>query len=216
MAGIKITKRIVDAAEPRDKRYTIFDSDLRGFGLRVFPSGQKSWVLEYRPEGGGRRAAKRRLTIGTVGDLTPDEARSFAKRKRAEAVKGEDPQAIKNANRAALTVKEISIRFLTDHMEAKRKLSTTSHYRDIIDRLIIPAIGNRRAKDVTRGDVAKLHLELRQTPYQANRMIAVLGSIYSFASKTASSKRVSARPAISKNTKSNRASGIYRRMSWSV
>jgi hypothetical protein len=61
---VKLTKRVVDGSQPGDSRYTIFDSSIPGFGLRVYPSGEKSWVFEYRPGEGGRRVPKKRITIG--------------------------------------------------------------------------------------------------------------------------------------------------------
>lgn len=69
----KLTKRLVDAAEPRAVRYTMFDGGeggIKGFGLRVFPSGKKSWVFEYRAGAGGRRETKKRITIGSATDFT--------------------------------------------------------------------------------------------------------------------------------------------------
>ena len=71
----KLGKKTVNEAEVRPTRYTIFDADVRGFGLRVFPSGQKSWVLEYKNIEGGRKASTRRITIGKVSEFTPEEAR---------------------------------------------------------------------------------------------------------------------------------------------
>src|SRR5262245_61122218 len=62
----RITKRAVDAAEPRDQEYFLWDRQLLGFGLRVLPSGVKSYVAKYRL-GPGRRAPVRRVTIGKHG-----------------------------------------------------------------------------------------------------------------------------------------------------
>ena len=78
MATASLTKRTVDAALPKSGRYTIFDKSLTGFGLRVFPSGEKSWVIEYRPGPRGRKTAKRRYTIGSAATIPPDEAREQA------------------------------------------------------------------------------------------------------------------------------------------
>ena len=92
MSEIKITKRVVDAALPRASRYTLFDSLIPGFGLRVFPTGVKSWVFRYRPGAGGRNAEQKSITIGRVGEFTPDQARKRADALRATVKHGDDPQ----------------------------------------------------------------------------------------------------------------------------
>jgi integrase len=183
MDRTKLTKRIADAAEPRDSRYTIFDSVLSGFGLRVFPSGAKSWVLEYRPGEGGRRVAKRRVTIGRYGDLTPEQARKAAEKLLASVRMGQDPQGEKSALRASPTVAELAAAFMEGHVQSKRKAKTGSLYEGLFRRTILPAIGNLKARDLTRARVAKLHLSLRDTPYQANRVVAVIGSMYGYGQK---------------------------------
>jgi integrase len=186
MASLKLTKRVVDGAQPRDSRYTLFDAGeggVKGFGLRVFPSGKKSWIFEYRAGGGGRQSAKKRITIGSVGDFTTDEARRRADMLRAKTKIGEDPQAEKSETRKAMTVAELSAIFLADHVESKRKLSTHGHYEDILERIVLPAIGTMKAKDVSRADVARIHLAWRRTPFQANRMLAIVGSMYGFAGR---------------------------------
>jgi hypothetical protein len=74
----RITKRTVDSARPRDKPFIIFDAAVKGFGVRVMPTGARSFVLEYRPGAGGRSVAKRRLTLGRYGAMTVDQARTAA------------------------------------------------------------------------------------------------------------------------------------------
>ena len=71
----KLTKRTVDALSPRQKQYVEYDANLTGFGVAVYPSGIKSWICEYRPHGGGRGVAKKRVTLGKVTQLTPEQAR---------------------------------------------------------------------------------------------------------------------------------------------
>jgi Arm DNA-binding domain len=60
--SVKLTKRTVDALTPRNRPFIAFDADLKGFGLRVMPTGSKTFILEYRPGAGGRGVAKRRLS----------------------------------------------------------------------------------------------------------------------------------------------------------
>jgi Arm DNA-binding domain len=68
----KLTKRNVDALKPQAKAFVAYDSELQGFGVRVMPSGHKSFIVEYRPHGGGRSVTTRRLTLGALGALTTD------------------------------------------------------------------------------------------------------------------------------------------------
>jgi len=101
----KLTKRTVDAMRATDTRFIVWDTDLPGFGLRVEPTGRKTFVARYRA-GGGRTGALRQATIGRYGPLTTDEARRKAKRLLGLAAGGGDPvgekrQAQKGASRSA-------------------------------------------------------------------------------------------------------------------
>jgi integrase len=182
MHGKPITKRHVDALLPTNREYFVWDRDLKGFGLRVQPTGEKSYVVKYRP-GGGRKAPTRRVTLGRVGTITPDEARKLAKVKLGSVAYGLDPAAVKAAERGALTLKELADLFLSEHVEAKRKPATASHYRDILQRIVLSELGTRQGEKVTTADLARLHVRMKNRPYQANRMLAVVGSLYAFAGK---------------------------------
>lgn len=183
MAEVRITKRVVDGAEPRAVRYTIFDSALPGFGLRVFPTGAKSWIFEYRPGAGGKGVDKKRVTIGKASDLTPDRARKLAEQLRAGVIRGEDPMAMKAAQRAAPTVADLADAFLKDHVADKRENSTYVHYKDLLDRIVLPAVGKVKAIDLDHAEVAKLHKAWKKTPFQANRILAVISSMYSYGAR---------------------------------
>ena len=179
----KLTKREVDKSEPRASRYTVFDDELKGFGLRVSPTGAKSWVVEYRPDQGGRRTSKRRLTLGNAATLTPDEARRAARLELAKIRLGNDPLEQRKEGRLAPTVSEVARAYLSDQARAKRKARTAEHYRDVIERIVLPDLGTSKAAAVTRSDLAKLHLKWKHTPTQANRMLAIVSSLYGFAAR---------------------------------
>jgi integrase len=182
MSNAKITKRIVDGAEPRAARYIVFDADIAGFGLRVYPTGKKSWVFEYRPGEGGRSVQKKRITIGSTPDFTPDQARKVAEKLRARTKMGEDPQAEKARERGAMTIAQVVEEFLENHV-SKRTVRTQEHYCYVLKRILVPKLGNIKAKNVTRSEVARLHLSLKHTPSQANSTLAIVGSMYSYAGK---------------------------------
>lgn len=171
----KLTKRTVDAAGPEAERYILWDSALKGFGLRVEASGTKAFLVRYRAAG-----RKRLVTIGRFGQLTPEQARGLAQEMLADVRRGHDPADERRRERAAISVDELAARFLAEHVGAKRKKSTAVHYRSLIDCYLLPKHGSRKAHDFARADLARLHLSLQDRPYQANRLLAVVASMYSF------------------------------------
>ena len=160
--------------------FTVWDSELKGFGLRVRPSGARSYVVLLRPAGEGRRAAVRRVTIDTVGKITPDEARLAAKRIIGSVAHGEDPAAERAQARSAATMKDLAEAFLAEHVEVKRKPSTAAKYRYVVEAFILPAFGRLKPSDVTRAAVARLHHENAERPTIANYTLAVLSAIFTF------------------------------------
>lgn len=183
MSGGKITKRLVDGLRPKKSEFFVWDHKTIGFGVRVQPSGAISYVVKYRAGSGGRGAPTRRVTIDRVGRITPEQARKAAEDMLAKVTLGADPAADRAAERKADTLRQVADLYLAEHVEAKRKKSTAAHYRDILERLVLPELGNRKAQAVTSGDVSKLHARMRRRPYQANRMLAVVGALYAFAGK---------------------------------
>jgi integrase len=178
----KVTKRAVDALKPADGAETVlWDTELKGFGVRVQRGGAASYVLQYRA-GSGRGAPLRKLTIGRHGSpWTPDIARGEAKRLLGLVESGADPAADKIARREAPTVADLAERFLAEHAESKRKASTALEYRRLLDKIILPALGKRKVADVTRAEINKLHHANRTAPYQANRVLAVVSKMFNLA-----------------------------------
>jgi integrase len=179
----KITKRSVDALKPGadGAEAMLWDTEVRGFGCRVQRGGSKSYIVHYRV-GTGRGAPLRKLTIGKHGaPWTPETARKEARRLLGMVEGGADPATDKIARKEAPTIADLAERFLAEHAESKRKASTANAYRTTLDRIILPAIGKRKVVDVKRHDVAKLHHEHRATPYQANRVLAVLSMMFNLA-----------------------------------
>ena len=179
----RITKRALDQAEPLSRPYFIWDGELRGLGVRIDSSGRKSFVVRYRPKGSGAGGPKRFVTIGRYGGLTVDEARGRAKEILGVVATGGDPAADIAEKRTALTFKEVVDLFLKEHVRAKRKSSTAAGYASLLVTYAVPALGKRKADAVTRAEIAHLHGQLKDKPYQANRLLAVIGSLYTFAER---------------------------------
>ena len=116
----KITKKTVAAAVPQAERRTIWDTEIKGFGLLVLPSGVKSYVYNYSTQGN----RSRRVTIGQSHKLTTDEARKEAKKLQSEVVRGNDPLAKKQANRKAIKVTQLLDFYLASSKFAEKASST--------------------------------------------------------------------------------------------
>lgn len=174
----KITKKVVDSlkADPA-KDYWHWDEELPGFGVRVWPSGRKVYVAQYRAQG-----RTRRVSLGTHGAVTPEQARKEAMKVLAEVAKGEDPAEERDQGRKAITVKELAERYLTEHAQAKKKPASIFRDRRLIERFVLPAMGSMKIDAVGRADVARLHHKVGQeTPIQANRVLAVLSKMMTLA-----------------------------------
>lgn len=184
MPTIKLTRRSIAAIRPDEKPVTYFDTDLHGFGLRVMPTGVRSWVVEYRPGAGGRRVAKRRVVLGRADDATPPEkAREAAATLLAKVRSGADPAAERSDERKAETVAEVMTAYLSRHVETKRKGSTAALYRMLNAKHIEAAIGTKVARAVTRSEVARLHRNIGASGKPtANRVLALLSGAYNWAS----------------------------------
>ncbi|WP_057884236.1 tyrosine-type recombinase/integrase [Tsuneonella troitsensis] len=172
----KLTKRTIEALEPADKDYFVWDGELSGLGIRIFPTGRKQFVLQYRY---GRTS--RRLSLGRFGAITPDQARGLALEALVKLRQDIDPMAEKRAKRTALTVRELADRFDEEHISVHLKASTAKEYRRNLKLFILPAIGHLRIVDVTRADIAKYHHDWRHRPYQANRNLEIISKMFNLA-----------------------------------
>ncbi len=176
----KVTKRSVDALTcPAGKdREVMWDDALSGFGVAVFPSGKKVYVVQYRQAGRSRRS-----TIGEHGRLTPDEARRLAKIELGAVEGGADPIEDRRRDRAVRTFQEVAEDFMARHAKAKRKGSTAEEYARLLRLHVYPVIGSTRIVDVTRRDVATMHGDMSATPAIANKALAVVSSIWGWAAR---------------------------------
>jgi integrase len=182
MPVMRLTKRSVDNLNDRERPYVVYDDTLKGFGVRVMPSGLKSWIAEYRPGAGGRTASKRRMVLGKTTDLSADKARKLAGHMLAAVRLGGDPAKLRHEERKADKLEELIERYLSEYVDAKLKPGTAQLYRYLLHGIVVPKLGSRKARDVTRVDVERLHLaEKDRRPVIANRAVAALSGCYSWA-----------------------------------
>lgn len=177
----KLTKSAIDAfvfegATPAqwDVRW---DDEVKGFGVRVYASGRKAFILRYANHG-----RKKTMVIGRYGEITVQQARDLAKRAKYGLSHGVDPLAEKKRRDVAgVTVQELGSRYLAEHARTKKKASSADEDQRILERYIYPALGSKLVSGVEGSDIRRLHHQGRETPYQANRVLSLLSKMFNLA-----------------------------------
>jgi integrase len=199
-----LSERSVGALQPNPERDEwVWDENPRGFGLRVKPSGVKSFLIQYR----NVRGHTRRYTIGQFGRMSVEAARKEAKAKLGEVERGGDPSAERKALREARTVIELCDRYFADaeagkvmHRGKTKKPTTLAIDKGRIERHIKPLLGRRAIEDLTRNDVegfmhdvmdGKTAVDVKTGPRgrarvtggpgTANKAIGLLSAMFSYA-----------------------------------
>jgi integrase len=161
----KITKRTVDRLKPEAQRDVfVWDSETRGYSIRVKPSGIKSFFIQYRNAHGQTR----RMVLGKVGTLTPDQARTIARDKLAAVAKGSDPSAERHAARDAITVSDVCDWYLKEARAGRIlgrrgrpiKAATLKSDELRINAHVKPLLGKRPAASLTLDDVEKFQADI--------------------------------------------------------
>lgn len=197
----KITKRVIDLAKPKVRDWFIWDTETKGFGLKVTPGGSKVYVFQYRWPG---KKTPVRKTIGKHGDpWTADQARAQAEGYRGDVKRGIDPRHRERREaeqeRAAITISDLCDQYLAEGCGIK-KPSTLATDRGRIERHIKPLLGKMKVKDVTSNDIRRFMTDVakgRTAVYEktrlrgrarvtggkgtASRTVGLLGGIFTFA-----------------------------------
>ena len=172
-----LTKRVCDRAtfDPSGPiQQIVYDGALPGFGLRLHSTGRKTFVVRYRTRSGRQRY----YTIARYGVATAEEARARAKRVLLEAADGQDPQSERQQERVGLTVSDFCTLYLDQYAKPKKRSWKQDDGR--IEGRIKPAWGNRKLREITRGDVEALHVKIGSegSHAEANRVLALVSTIF--------------------------------------
>jgi integrase len=180
----RLTKRVIDAARPKATRFDLWDDALPGFGVRVFPSGTKSFFLYYRDA--NRRA--NRLTLGQYGaPLTVDEARQLARTKLLQAKAGDDDPAEKRRRqRTAPTIAELAKLYRAERIP-RMKASTQRSEEDLLRAHVLPRFGTRSILAIDKRQLEALRLELARGAF--NKVLGILSRMYGFAAEIRACER---------------------------
>ena len=179
MATRRISKSAVDSlfCSGGKDRDIVWDDKLKGFGVIVYPTGLKTYVAQYRKDGRSHR-----VVIGKHGRLTPDESRKEAKALLGDVEKGANPAFERRTKREAPTLDKVAEGFLA-YAFAKKKTGTARGYDNALRLHILPQLGTKRLTKITHADVESLHASMSQRRPQANRTLAVLSAVWSWAAR---------------------------------
>ncbi len=175
----KVTDKTVKAmAPPSSGNRITYDSEVKGFGVRITAAGSRSFVLNYRRKADG---LERRWTIGSFPDWGAGAAREEAQRLKRLVDGGADPVGAHRGEREAPTVADLCDRFIEEYLPRKRD-STRKSYGRLIAVNIRPPLGRLKVANVDYREVDALHRSIsKRTPYEANRTLAVLSRMFSVA-----------------------------------
>ena len=174
---LTLTKRTVEALEPAEKSWIAWDDKLIGFGVRVQPSGTKSFIVNYRPGEGGRKAPNKRIVIGRFGRITPDEARRKAQDLLGRVARGEDPAGEPAETRRVPTLAQAFDSYMAAN--PNRAANTVRLYRQNL-RVNLSDWLKRPLDSITRQDVEdRFNLITGKHGWAgANQTMSMLRSIY--------------------------------------
>ena len=178
----RITKNLVDKIRPDERDTWVWDTEVKGFGLRVLPSGRKSYVVEYRPGDGGRSAPKRRYTIGRHGSpWTPDGARKKAIEILGDVIRGNDPSLERQEARKPdqETVEHVVAAFIERY--AKKHQRSWHETQRVLEREFVPHLRSKPLKDISRRDIALcIDKVADRAPVMANRTFSYVRRFFNW------------------------------------
>ena len=169
-----LSKRIVDRLAVKGKDAVFWDRSLAGFGVRVYPSGRKVYVVQTRAGGKSRR-----VTVGRHGEIAPDRARKDAAMIIARLKAGLPP--VETEPQSPPTVVDLAERYRREHVAVHCKPNTVKHYGLMLNKHIVPRLGELTVAEVERRDILKFQFELSDMPTVANRCVDMLVKMFNLA-----------------------------------
>jgi len=161
----RLTKLVVEKAEVRSQRYTIWDVELKGFGVKIQPSGRKSYFAYYRTQSGQQR----KPAIGSHGKVTTEEARQIAKKWIAASVSGVDISEDRKEARAAPIMRDLAQKYLDDYAACFKKASSFKSDQSNLNNHVLPLIAAKKVSEVTRADIEEIKIAIKEGRTAARR-----------------------------------------------
>ena len=161
----RLTKSVVERVEAGPRDIIVWDRDVKGFGLKITPSGRKVYFAFYRTLSGQQR----KPAIGVHGKVTAEEARQIAKRWIAAALTGQDISGERQEARAASLVRDLAKRYLEEYATCFKKPRSCQSDQSNLNNHVLPLIGTKKVAEVTRADIETVKAAIREGKTAARR-----------------------------------------------
>ncbi|MFP6733056.1 MAG: site-specific integrase, partial [Rhodospirillales bacterium] len=166
-----------------------WDDKVTGLGLRVYASGKKSFVLSYRFNG-----EKKLMTLGAYGVLTVDKARTYAQKALVQVKEDIDPKEVKGRASKGETFEDLSKSYIDRYAKVHKK--TWAEDKRRLEKHIPPSWSRKRLANFKQTDIAALYTKIGETrPYEANRVLSLLRTMFSLAPELGHMEKGAANPA---------------------
>jgi len=174
----KLTKRFIESITPHEtSELLLWDSELRGFGIRVFSSGRRTYFVQYRNQFGSTRRKK----IGVHGNITADQAREEAKKLLGDVAKGADPSKDHQNEKTKPTFEKLAAEYLEFCIKENKRPKSLKEDRRMLNSILLKRFSFKKLDEITTHEIQQLHHELRDTLYVANRVRSLLHRMFNLA-----------------------------------
>jgi integrase len=172
---VRLSKSTVDALTPRATEYVQWDSALPGFGVRVYPSGVKTYLLHLRVHG-----VQHKIRLGRHGVVTADQARYDARLRLADLQRG---ILVDRTPPPRTTFAELAARYLAEHAATRKKPSSQRLDRTNLRLHLLPRLGPLLLDTITPQDLLAMHHAMHGMPVIANRCLSLVATMFGLAKR---------------------------------
>lgn len=174
----KLTKRQVESIAPlKGQEIFAWDSELKGFGLRVFPTGRRTYFVQYRNQFGRTRRKK----MGVHGVITAEQAREQARMILGDVARGDDPSHNHKQAKKQMSLEDLARDYMELYAKTTKRPKSLKNDSHMLSAIILPKLGVLKLNEVTSHELQQLHKTLKDTPYLANRVRSLLSKMFNLA-----------------------------------
>jgi integrase len=174
----KLTKKYVESIVPHEtNELLLWDTEIKGFGVRVFPTGRRTYFVQYRNQFGSTRRKK----IGVHGSITAELAREEAKKILGDVAKGADPSKEFQKAKERPTFDDLAGEYLTVYALSNKKANSFREDKRLLEKRVLNRFTGKKLEEITPYDIQHFHHDLRSTPYTANRIRSLLNTMFNLA-----------------------------------